>query len=183
MAEVERQRDLEERAEQAIADLGLSAGEEDHEGPPEYDPDKEGPQPVVLDLDGNGISVTELSQSTHFVDGGDGLKHRTAWAAAGDGVLFYDVSGDGAISEKRGIFTDWDPSATSDLEALRSVFDTNGDGKLTAADSTFGSFKVMVTKADGTTEAKTLSQLGITEIDLRGDATRIELPDDIRHTA
>ncbi|MEZ5751019.1 MAG: hypothetical protein R3D60_03290 [Paracoccaceae bacterium] len=134
--------------------------------------------PIILDLDGNGISVTELSQSTHFVDGGDGLKHRTAWAAAGDGVLFYDVSGDGEISEKREyVFTDWDPSATSDLEALRSVFDTNGDGKLTAADSTFGSFKVMVTKADGTTEAKTLSQLGITEIDLMGDATRIELPD------
>jgi len=67
----------------------------------------------------------------------------------------------------------WDPTATSDLEALRAVFDTRDDGKLTAADSTFASFKVMVTKADGATEAKTLALLGITEIDLIGDATRI----------
>lgn len=104
--------------------------------------------------------------------------HRTAWAAAGDGVWFYDVSGDGKIGERREyVFTDWDPSATSDLEALRAVFDTNSDGKLTSADSTFASFKVMVTKADGNTEAKTLAQLGITGIDLRGDATQIELPD------
>jgi len=132
---------------------------------------KSGPKPIVLDLDGNGISVTELSQSAHYVDGGDGLKHRTAWAAAGDGVLFFDVSGDGQINEKREyVFTDWDPTATSDLEALRSVFDTNNDGKLTAADSTFASFKVMVTKADGTTEAKTLTQLGITENDLNTES-------------
>ena len=125
----QRQRELEERAEQAIADLDLSAGREDHEGPPESDPDKEGPRPIILDLDGNGISVTELAQSPHFVDGGDGLKHRTAWASAGDGELFYDISGDGEITEKREYaFTEWDPSATSDLEALRSVFEKYGKG-------------------------------------------------------
>lgn len=44
--------------------------------------------------------------------------------------------------------TEWDPTATSDLDALRSVFDTNGDGKLTSADAGWGSFKVLVTKAE-----------------------------------
>ncbi|PKP69353.1 MAG: hypothetical protein CVT82_11540 [Alphaproteobacteria bacterium HGW-Alphaproteobacteria-4] len=49
------------------------------------------PRPILLDLDGNGIRITEQSRSGMFVDaGGDGLKHRTAWAGAGDGVLFYD---------------------------------------------------------------------------------------------
>jgi len=96
----------------------------------------------------------------------------------GDGVLLYDVSGDGQISERREyVFTDWAPGATSDLEALRAVFGADGDGRLTAADGAFGSFKVMATKADGTSEAKTLAQLGITGIDLRGDATQIKLPD------
>lgn len=34
-----------------------------------------------------------------------------------------------------------------------------------------------MTNPDGTVTAKTLAQLGITEIDLRPDATHIELPD------
>jgi len=98
-----------------------------------------------------------------------------------DAVLWHELnaSGDCQFTEKTEyVFTDWDPSATSDLEALRSVFDTNGDGKLTAADSNFASFKVMVTNADGTTEAKTLAQLGITEIDLtRGSARHSQFDD------
>ena len=51
------------------------------------------------------------------------------------------------------------------------------DGKVTSADADFAKFKVLVTKADGTTEVKTLGELNITEIDLTGDATHIELPD------
>ncbi|MEJ8562314.1 hypothetical protein QTO30_14510 [Yoonia sp. GPGPB17] len=60
---------------------------------------------------------------------GDGLQNRTAWAGAGDAVLFYDINGDGKITEARQyIFTEWDPTAKSDFEALASVFDSNGDG-------------------------------------------------------
>lgn len=113
------------------------------------------PHPILLDLDGNGIRITEQSRSGMFVDaGGDGLKHRTAWAGAGDGVLFYDPDGTGAITEKRQyVFTEWGerrkrngpgdrfrqrtrraPTATDDLAALRSVFDSNGDGVLNASD-------------------------------------------------
>ncbi len=73
------------------------------------DPGYDGPQPILLDLDGNGIRITEQSRSGMFVDaGGDGLKHRTAWAGAGGGALFYDPDGTGAISEKRQyVFTEW----------------------------------------------------------------------------
>jgi hypothetical protein len=60
--------------------------------------------------------------------------HRTAWAAAGSGVLFIDMDpNDGVegITERcQYVFTEWDPTATSDMEALRSVFDSNGDGLL-----------------------------------------------------
>lgn len=165
-------------SQKGAPDSGRGSGNFGKSAPPDVDWDSPGPKPIILDLDGNGLSVTELAQSTHFVDGGDGLQHRTAWAGVGDGVLFFDVSGDGQIKEKREyVFTEWDPTAASDLEALRSVFDTNGDGKLTAADAGWGSFKVLVTNGDGTTEAKTLAQLGITEINLLGDTTRIELPD------
>ena len=66
-------------------------------------------QPILLDLDGNGIRITEQSRAGMFVDaGGDGLLHRTAWAGAGDGVLFYDAGGTRAITEKRQyVFTEW----------------------------------------------------------------------------
>lgn len=83
-----------------------------------------------------------------------------------------------AITEARQYAgADWNPTAAGDLEALRSVWDTNGDGKLTAADTEFAKFKVMVTNADGSTTVMTLTQLGITEIDLTANATRIEMPD------
>ena len=51
----------------------------------------------------------------------------------------------------------------------------SNDGKLTSADAEFAKFKVMVTEADGSQTAKTLSQLGITEINLRTDATGIRV--------
>ena len=141
-------------------------------------PDYTGVQPILLDLNGNGIEIAEFSQSTTFLDGtGDGLQSRTSWAAPGDGVLIFDADGDGAISEAlEFIFTEWDPTASSDIAALKAAFDTdddgdidandpatwdvNGDGVVDAADKPFDHFKVLVTNADGTQEAKMLAQLG-----------------------
>jgi hypothetical protein len=76
---------------------------------------------ILLDLDGDGIRITELSRSTMFVDAtGDGLLNRSAWAAAGNAVLFYDPDDTGEITEKRQyVFTEWDPTETSGLEAPR----------------------------------------------------------------
>ena len=136
-------------------------------------------KPVLIDLDGNGVQIAQIDETFHLFDTGDsGLTHRMAWADAGDGVLFIDADGDGTISDEREfIFTEWDPTAGGDMEALRSVFDTDGDGKLDADDAAFADFRIMVTLADGSTQAMTLAQLGITEIDLTPDETFIELPD------
>ncbi|WP_436397730.1 DUF4214 domain-containing protein [Roseobacter sp. S98] len=140
---------------------------------------RDGGKPLLLDLDGDGVAITELSKSTVFMDaGGDGLLHRTAWAGAGDAVLFVDDDGDGTISEKREyVFTEWDPTATDDLAALRAVFDSNDDEVLDATDARFADFKLLVSNDDGSTTAKTLTELGITSISLTADTTRIELPD------
>ena len=135
--------------------------------------------PVVLDLDGNGLSITQLSESNAFIDAdGSGLLHRTAWAAAGDGVLFFDPDGRNAITEQRQyVFTEWDATARGDLEAIRNVFDSNGDGKLTAADADFAKFKLMVTNPDGSQSVKTLAELNITEINLTADLTKVAYAD------
>jgi hypothetical protein len=135
-------------------------------------------RPILLDLNGNGIEVSDLGRSTRFMTGEDGLQHRSAWAGAGDGVLFFDLGNDGKITDQREyVFTEWASGAKDDMAALRQVFDSNGDGKLTAADTGYGGFKVLVTNADGTTTAQTLAQLGITEINLLPDTTKITLPD------
>jgi hypothetical protein len=93
-------------------------------------------------------------------------------------VLFFDPDGRNAITEARQyVFTEWNPTASGDLEALRSVWDTNGDGKLSAADTEFAKFKVLVTNADGSTTVMTLAALGITEINLTANAVNVGMPD------
>ncbi|MDR6901471.1 DUF4214 domain-containing protein [Rhizobium miluonense] len=119
--------------------------------------------PVLLDLSGNGLNVVELSSSSQFVDlNGDGYQHRSAWAGDGTGVLVFDADIDGKISNSKEFeFTQWDPTAMGDLEAIKDVFDTNGNGKLDAGDAQWSKFKVMVNG-----QLTSLDSLGITSIDL-----------------
>ncbi|MBY3314680.1 hypothetical protein [Rhizobium laguerreae] len=120
-------------------------------------------KPVLLDLSGGGLNIDPLSSSSKFVDlDGDGYQHRTAWAAQGTGVLVLDADGDGKISRSSEfIFTEWDSSATGDLEALKHVFDTNANGKLDAGDAQWLKFRVEVNG-----QLVALDSLGITSIDL-----------------
>jgi uncharacterized repeat protein (TIGR03803 family) len=135
--------------------------------------------PVVLDLTGKGISITQLGSSNNFFAmTGDGLQHATAWAGAGNGVLAIDLNGTGVINQADEInFTLWDPTVTSDMQALEDVFDTNHDGKLDAGDADWSKFGLIVTNANGTTQFETLSQLGITSINLVTNNQEILLPD------
>jgi hypothetical protein len=90
--------------------------------------------PVVLDLDGSGIDITNRTDSTVYFDvDGDGYREQTAWAGPNDGLLVIDLAGnggagpDGQINQAREIaFSQWtsDPNDTG-LQALRTVFDSN----------------------------------------------------------
>lgn len=122
-----------------------------------------GGHPVLLDLSGNGLSINPLSSSSQFLDlNGDGYQHRTAWAGDGNGVLVLDADGDGKISRSSEfVFTEWDQTATSDLDALKSVFDTNHNGVLDSGDDRWSDFKVMVNG-----QLVSLASLGIASIGL-----------------
>jgi hypothetical protein len=141
--------------------------------------------PIVLDVAGvlglpdGGIKITPLSSSNTFFDmTGSGHQNLTAWAGAGNGVLFFDPTGNGQLTqEKQIVFSAWDPGAKSDMQALADVFDTNHDGSLDAGDANFNDFFVMVTNADGTQTAYSLASLGITSINLNANTTNIVLPD------
>lgn len=136
-------------------------------------------KPILVDLDGNGVRLTELGASNMFFDmDGDGRVNRTAWASAGDGVLVRDGNDDGVIDQRNEVvFTDWDGTSKSDLQALLAMFDTNNNGKLDAGDTDWSLFKVLVTNSDGTTTLMTLGQLDITEITLISNNQSVNFSD------
>ena len=102
-----------------------------------------GGKPVVLDLDGDGVELVALEDSSAFYDiRGDGFRYHLSWVAPDDGLLAYDRDGDGRISERGEIsFVDYVEGARTDLEGLRH-FDTNGDNVLDSADREWRKFRV-----------------------------------------
>jgi RTX calcium-binding nonapeptide repeat (4 copies)/Cadherin domain/Haemolysin-type calcium binding protein related domain len=134
--------------------------------------------PVILDLDGNGVGITPLSSSTAYfdMDGHPGKEH-TAWALSGDGILAIDLGAggaagpDGVIDQTNEIvFSNWAPGATSDMAALREVFDTNHNGQLDPGDSRWSEFRIWQdANGDGISdrgELRTLDAAGIASIGL-----------------
>jgi hypothetical protein len=144
---------------------------------------------VVLDLDGNGIDIVPRNISSAFfnMDGGP-VREQTAWVGKGDGLLAIDLGADGSsapdgvIDQTKEIaFAAWAPGATSDMAALRQVFDTNHNGWLDPGDAQWSSFRVWQdANEDGISqpgEVKTLGQLGITGINLMPTGPGQQLPD------
>ena len=136
--------------------------------------DDSGGKPIVLDLDGDGVELVDIDDSTAFYDiNGDGYRTNVGWAAADDGFLAYDKDSDGIIQAHDEIsFTDYVDGAQSDLEGLR-YFDSNGDGVLDMLDAEWSKFGVWQDlDQDGETddgEFRSLDSWGITSINLSSD--------------
>ncbi len=62
--------------------------------------------PLILDLDGNGLQITALSKGILFDANGDTIKTATAWAGAGDGMLVWDKNANGNIDSGQELFGD-----------------------------------------------------------------------------
>ncbi|TNW22902.1 calcium-binding protein [Xylella fastidiosa subsp. pauca] len=130
--------------------------------------------PLVLDLDGDGIETVAAGKHILFDHDGDGIKHATGWVKPDDGFLVLDRNGNGRIddgSELFGVGTILanGHKATSGFEALRDL-DSNGDGLFDAADARFADVRVWRDlNQDGQSQANelfTLSSLGIASITL-----------------
>jgi hypothetical protein len=135
--------------------------------------------PLVLDLDGDGLELSGASGSIVFDHNADGIKTGTGWARPDDGFLVRDINNNGLIDTGRELFgIDTVKSngalATNGFDALKDL-DSNNDGFITSADAAFGELKVWQdANQDGITqsgELKTLSQLGITSIGVNGSAS------------
>jgi len=107
-----------------------------------------GYEPLVLDLDGDGIETVASNghDGALFDHDKDGIRTATGWVGKDDGLLVYDRNGDGTVNNGGELFGDNTllkngERATSGYQALADL-DDNGDGKVDAADSAFAHLRV-----------------------------------------
>jgi len=132
--------------------------------------------PIVLDLSGTGIHTTAAAQGVSFDLLGDGNSQKMGWTGDGSGLLAIDLNHDGQINNGTELFGVGtmlaDGTRAGNGYAAMAQYDSNGDGKLTSADAHFKDLAVWVdANHDGKTEAgelKSLTDLGITSLDLHG---------------
>ncbi|PYE80579.1 Ca2+-binding RTX toxin-like protein [Pseudoroseicyclus aestuarii] len=148
--------------------------------------DHDNGKPIVIDLDGDGVEINVKGDVSFDIDG-DGYLERTAWASPDDGFLVIDLNadgtrgaGDGKIDQNEElILTEWvEWDGATDLQAL-ATFDQwssrggNKDGKLSSADNVWSELRVWQDANQNgrvdSGELKTLSQLGISQINLQYD--------------
>ena len=131
--------------------------------------------PLVLDLDGNGVTTRSLSDGVIFDIDGDGRQERTGWVGQTDGLLARDLNSDGIISGGSELFGTAtrlaDGSFAKDgFEALAAL-DLNHDGVINSRDEAFSSLRVWRdADSDGYTdvgELQSLPDAGVSSISLR----------------
>ncbi len=115
--------------------------EEDPPPPPPFPSKPPTPpkDPLVIDLDGDGIELVSLANSQAYFDfDEDGFAEKTGWAAPDDGFLFRDKNGDGVASGIGELFGNLEDDGFTELAKL----DSNGDGVIDANDPAFAGLRI-----------------------------------------
>ena len=127
--------------------------------------------PIALDLNGDGVHFLAASAGVAFDYTGNGSLVGTAWIDPNDGLLAIDLNANGKVDNGSEIV--FGNAAQTDLQGLAAQYDSNGDGKLSAADTAFAQFGVWQdANSNGVSdpgEFKSLGDMGITSISLIGD--------------
>ncbi len=102
--------------------------------------------PLVLDLDGNGVTTVGLEAGIYFDHNGDSFLERSGFVGAGDGLLVWDRNGDGIINNGAELFGNNSVLAGGSLAshgfAALAELDTNGDGVVNVDDEAFAYIRV-----------------------------------------
>jgi hypothetical protein len=106
-------------------------------------PEVAGPEitidPLVLDLDGDGISTLSQENGVFFDFDANGFHELSGWIGAGSGLLMLDLNGNGELDDGSELFGDFTMMPTGEnagngFHAL-SQYDDNMDGQIDANDA------------------------------------------------
>jgi hypothetical protein len=134
--------------------------------------------PIVLDLDGDGIALSDPEGGVAFDLFGDGRAVQTAWTTGDDDAfLVLDRDGDGFVAGAAELFGHATAGGrhAHGFEPLAAL-DEDGDGTLDASDAAFADLAVWIdTDRDGTSdrgEVRPLAAVGVVSLSVR--PTRID---------
>jgi len=142
----------------------------------------EATSPVLIDVNGDGFSLTDAAGGVSFDLKPDGVSEQLGWTTAesDDAFLVLDRNGNGTIDDGQELFGNFtsQPAAPEGEEhngfIALAVFDStesggNGDGKITKLDSVFDSLRLWQDRNhNGISEASelhSLPELGVESID------------------
>ncbi len=140
-----------------------------------------GADPLVLDLDGDGIETRSATAGASFDHDRSGFAEQSGWAGADDGLLVWDRNGDGRINDGSELFGDQtrlqDGTRATDGFAALGEWDANADGRVDANDPAWANLRVW-RDADGdgvssSAEIAGLADAGITALDTGFTATNV----------
>lgn len=129
--------------------------------------------PLVLDLNGDGVHLTTVADGVHFDFGGDHFVEKTAWVDSHDGILVVDTNHNGLVDNGGEVFGDipyvgFSEGLASSGFAQLASYDSNGDGLVDASDTHFADLLVWQdANHNGRSDAgelKTLTELGIVSL-------------------
>jgi hypothetical protein len=124
-----------------------------------YSPPPQRIDPIVFDLDGDGLETVSENNGIVFDYDNSNIKKGTGWLSSDDGFLVFDRNNDGFINNGAELFGDktlrYDNIGycLNGIEALAQE-DSNNDGKIDELDDNWSKFQVW----------KDLSQDGISQL-------------------
>ena len=144
--------------------------------------------PILIDLNGDGVELVSLDESTAFFDyDADSYQENLGWVGPEDGILAIDLDGDQMVTQAAEfVFADQtDNPDDTDLAAFSALYDSNMDGVFNAEDATFTQAGIWQDyNQNGQADAgefHDLSTHNISAINLTSDEVRREVDGNIIH--